>query len=74
MLINSWKVTISASNINKDSEKFYEERHKRVIQIHSNSRIYTELEESFEKLQNFENGSTNQEGINQEEIKSAVAR
>ena len=74
MLLNSWRVAISTSNVNKDSEKFYEERHKRVIQIHSNSKKYKELEENFGKLQVFENENTNQEKINHEEIRSAVAR
>ena len=74
ILINSWKVSISSCNANQGSEKFYEQRHGRFIQIHRNSSRYLEFEENFQKLQASKSKNTKQEKINQKEITSVVAR
>ena len=73
MLINSWRVAISASDTNQGSEQFYKKRPS-FIQIHQTSRRYKEFEENFLKLQLFQNRNTNHEKISQEEITSVVAR
>ena len=73
ILVNSWAVNISASNVNIDCEKFYVKLHRDgLILVHSTSRKYKELEEKL--FQAFEIKNTNQEKVNQQEIDSAVAR
>ena len=73
ILVNSWTVNISASNVNIDCEKFYVKLHRDgLILVHSTSRKYKELEEKL--FQAFEIENTNQEKVNQQQIDSAVAR
>ena len=75
-VINSWRVNISSFNANQDSEKFYEKRHGKFIQIHRASRRYIEFEKDFRKLPIFKNKTLIKKKlkINQEEITSVVAR